>query len=160
MNGLDEYDLRRAFAGWRRPPILPVMRMGLPETGGTLVKAALHWPVLVSAGAMWDPKRHLFIGPAPGLREIADVALDSAGFTAQTHHGGYPWTPAQYVELAVLHPPHRAGPPIHWAWWAQMDLCCEPEIAHDRDAVRARVDGTAALLVAWRRPRAGPTRAR
>lgn len=70
-----------------------------------------------------------------------DVALDSAGFVAMARYGGYRWSVAQYVELAGL---------FGWTWWAQMDLCCEPKVATDRQAVLERVHGTAGYLLACR----------
>jgi hypothetical protein len=65
------------------------------------------------------------------------VALDSAGFVAQHLCGGFPWTVRDYVELAASYP---------WDWWAQMDLCCEPEVAKDRGEVKRRVAATVRLL--------------
>lgn len=112
------------------------VRAGLPEWTGHLVHVArgLGSPLLVSAGRRWRDGR---LHPVPAHFDLADVALDSAGFVAMRHHGGYPWSVTDYVQLAGAYP---------WAWWSQMDLCCEPEIAADRAAVRARVDGSAALL--------------
>ncbi len=127
------------------------VRVGVPEPNGHLVAmAAAHGlPVLVSAGALWQPKAGRFGCPGLGIWRLADVALDSAGFTAMRHWGGYPWTVARYVEaVTVGRGPIRGegGLPVPWAWWSQMDLCCEPEIAGDAATVRARVEGTAELL--------------
>jgi hypothetical protein len=72
-----------------------------------------------------------------GLFSGVPVALDSAGFVAQHHYGGFPWTVRDYVELAASYP---------WDWWAQMDLCCEPEVAKDRGEVKRRVAATVRLL--------------
>lgn len=112
------------------------VRAGLPEWTGHLVRVAagLGCPTLVSAGRRWRDGR---LHGVPRAFRLPDVALDSAGFVAMRHHGGYPWTVADYVGLAASYP---------WAWWSQMDLCCEPEIASDRTAVRDRVRGSAQLL--------------
>src|SRR4051794_25549842 len=75
--------------------------------------------------------------PPAGLFSGVPVALDSAGFVALHRYGDYPWTVAEYVELAAAYP---------WDWWAQMDLCCEPEIARDRDEVGRRIAATVRLL--------------
>lgn len=112
------------------------VRAGLPEWTGLLPRVAqdLACPALVSAGRRWRGGR---LHPVPRGFALNDVALDSAGFVAMRHHGGYPWSVADYVGLATAYP---------WAWWSQMDLCCEPEIASDRAAVRDRVRGSAQLL--------------
>jgi queuine/archaeosine tRNA-ribosyltransferase len=65
------------------------------------------------------------------------VFLDSAGFTAMKHWGGYPWTPEQYINMV------SEG---EWAYWSQMDFCCEPEVAKDRAEVESRVRMTAEHL--------------
>ena len=120
----------------------PVLRLGLPLVGGQLPRAArtLGAQVLVSANAMarYDSKKCFrgFRHNCPDFDGV-DVALDSAGFVAWAHYGDYPWTVEQYVGLAAARP---------WAWWAQMDACCEPEIARSRDAVRLRQAETIRLL--------------
>lgn len=118
-----------------------IVRVGIPEHTGHLprVAAQLGCPALVSAGRGWRGGK--LRAPGPALDGISDVALDSAGFVAMKVHGGYPWSVADYVRVAGSR---------RWAWWAQMDLCCEPEIAADRAAVLARVKGTADLLTACR----------
>lgn len=83
---------------------------------------------------------------ATDLQEV-DFALASAGFTAMQlwkakgtqlgMAGVFPWTYAQYVELASM-----SGA----SWWSQPDLCCEPEIAANREEVDYRVRATATLL--------------
>lgn len=128
-----------------------IIRAGLPETTGHLpsISSAHAIPVLVSAGRLWDAKRCRFRAPGLPVWAQSDVALDSAGFVALVHHGGYPWTVDEYVEMVVTHRGiigGEGGLPSPWAWWSQMDLCCEPEIARDRAEVLARVQGTAALL--------------
>jgi hypothetical protein len=133
-----------------------IVRVGIPEPNGHLVDVAHHnaLPVLISAGALWDKARGRFGPPGLMVWRCCDVALDSAGFTAMKHWGGYPWTVDQYVDAVNL---GRSGVrddrgelPIPWTWWSQMDLCCEPEIASDRATVRARVEGTARLLAECR----------
>lgn len=92
-------------------------------------------PILVSANSLWDNKRKRFSGwqcYAPH-----DTALDSSGFVAMKLYGGYRWTVSQYVALAREMRP---------TWWAQMDFCCEPEIAGNRTEVFARIDKTAEHL--------------
>lgn len=118
-----------------------IVRVGIPEHSGHLprVAAQLGCPALVSAGRGW--RRGRLTTPGRAIDGLADVALDSAGFSAMRHHGGYPWSVADYVRVAGSRP---------WAWWAQMDLCCEPEIASDREAVRVRVSQSAAMLVVCR----------
>ncbi|MBP0596269.1 hypothetical protein J8I87_43125 [Paraburkholderia sp. LEh10] len=51
--------------------------------------------------------------------------------------GVYPWTMEQFVELASL-----SGA----AWVSQPDLCCEPELAVDQQAIDYRMNATATLL--------------
>lgn len=118
-----------------------IVRVGIPEHTGYLPRVAtdLGCPALVSAGRGWRGGR--LRAPGAALDGLADVALDSAGFVAMKVHGGYPWSVADYVRVAGSR---------SWAWWAQMDLCCEPEIAADRATVRDRIDGTAGLLRACR----------
>jgi hypothetical protein len=118
-----------------------LIRVGIPEHSGHLPRVAvgLGCPALVSAGRLWRGGRMGLPGAA--IDGIADIALDSAGFVAMVHHGGYPWTVADYVRVAASR---------RWAWWSQMDLCCEPEAAKDRSAVLARIQGTADLLRACR----------
>ena len=115
-----------------------LVRVGLPASTGALVTAAekIGAPVLISANSLWEPAQNAF--RQPGLRlDGVDAALDSAGFVAMRRYGGYPWSVQQYVEMAGLY---------SWAWWAQQDLCCEPEIARDDAEVLRRVAGTADLL--------------
>jgi hypothetical protein len=126
-----------------------VMRVGIPHRGGKLAFHAFQegYAAMVSANAFWSAKSSEFQVPsATDLAEV-DFALDSAGFTAmklwQTRGaqrgmaGVFPWTMAEYVEFAS-----RSGA----AWWAQPDLCCEPELAHDQAAIDWRVNVTATLL--------------
>lgn len=130
------------------PPEM-VMRVGVPHRGGKLAFHAFSegYPVMVSASAFWDAATGTFrIPEATDLTEL-DLALDSAGFTAVSnwHKKGaqpgmasvFPWTYAQYVELASSLP---------CAWWSQPDLCCEPEVASSQDEIDYRINATATLL--------------
>lgn len=123
-----------------------LIRVGISRPNGTLLRTAreLRAPIMVSAGAYirpW-PKAERWRVPFPGFRRPAaslagfDAALDSAGFVAMVVYRGYEWTVGQYVALAAQHP---------WTWWSQMDLCCEPEIAGERDTIRLRQAETARL---------------
>lgn len=117
------------------------VRVGLPKPNGALVAnaRAKGYPVLVSSNAFakrdadgyfagWRPARNL-----AGL----DVALDSAGFVAWARYGGFDWAVGSYLDLVAAFP---------WSWWAQMDACCEKEIAGDRRTVRMRQAETIRLL--------------
>ncbi|MFT5686456.1 MAG: hypothetical protein ACI8RZ_007412 [Myxococcota bacterium] len=119
-----------------------LLRVGLPSTTGALPGEAerLGVATLISANSLWDHDRGHFRRPGDAIYDL-DVALDSAGFVAMCHYGGFPWPMSAYVELAYSH---------SWAWWSQPDLCCEPEIAPDRATVLARVDKSAELLAECR----------
>lgn len=116
------------------------IRLGLPSSSGGLVTAAfnLEAPVMISANSHWDPRRRRFRPPCSRLDEL-DAALDSAGFTAMAHYGGYRWSIRDYVEFAASY---------SWTWWAQMDFCCEAEVARDRAEVRSRIMHTAVSYAA------------
>ena len=117
----------------------PTVRVGLPETTGTLPLAAadLSVPVLVSASRLWDARRQQFRAPGANIEGL-DVALDSAGFTVMKSWGGcYPWKLSQYITLGLSYP---------WAWYSQPDFCVEPEIAGDPGAVAHRIDKSAHML--------------
>jgi len=126
-----------------------LMRVGIPHRGGRLAFHAFNqgYLAMVSASVFWCRKAYQFKFPqATDLQEL-DFALDSAGFTAMRlwkargtqpgMAGVFPWTCAQYVELAAE---------IGASWWSQPDLCCEPEIAASRDEVDYRIRATATLL--------------
>jgi hypothetical protein len=126
-----------------------LVRVGIPHSGGKLAFHAFNeeYAGMVSASAFWNPKTGRFrIPEATDLTEI-DFALDSAGFTATKLFqskgrqkgiaGIYPWTMEQYVELASF-----SGA----AWMAQPDLCCEPEVASDQNAIDYRIRAAATLL--------------
>lgn len=110
-----------------------IVRVGI-EGGrrACLAKAKeLGAPLLVSAGSLWDARRQTF-GGWQAYRGF-DTALDSGGFVAMRLHGGYRWSVEQYAALAREMAP---------TWWAQMDFCCEPEIAGSRQEVARRIDRT------------------
>lgn len=126
-----------------------MMRVGIPETGGTLTRKAFDsgFPVMVSASAFWNVKAGKFnIPEACNLYEL-DMALDSAGFTALKHWatkgkqpgmaGVFPWTYHQYLELANL---------VGASWYSQADMCCEPEICANQQEIDYRIDATATML--------------
>lgn len=126
-----------------------LVRAGIPHRGGKLAFHAFKegYAAMVSANAFWNPARQEFHFPdATDLTEL-DFALDSAGFTAmqlwKTRRkqagiaGVYPWSYEQYVELASL---------CGASWFAQPDMCCEPEIATDREAIDYRIRATATML--------------
>ena len=70
------------------------------------------------------------------------VMLDSAGFTAMKM-GGYRFSVEEYVDYIVKS--SRQGEGCPWVSWSSMDLCCEPEIAKDTEAIEDRIEGTAEL---------------
>lgn len=126
-----------------------LIRVGIPHRGGTLAFHAFNedYAAMVSAAAFWNSKTGRFSIPdATDLSEI-NFALDSAGFTAMMQFqskgrqagiaGVYPWTMEQYVELASL-----SGA----SWVAQPDMCCEPAIAPNQEAIDYRINATASLL--------------
>ena len=115
------------------------LRLGIPLPGGALPRAVreLGAPAMVSANAL-RRRSGGFRSTFSDLDGI-DVALDSAGFVAWVRYGGFPWSVEQYVGLAATGP---------WTWWAQMDACCEPEIASDRAEIRFRQEETNRLYMA------------
>ena len=120
-----------------------MIRLGVPLTGGALIDnaRALGAPLMISAGAFmrrWPDWCKPFPGFRPAGPQLAglDIALDSAGFVAMVKYRGYDWTVAQYLDLVESYP---------WSWWSQMDLCCEPEVAADRETIRFRIAETSRL---------------
>lgn len=128
------------------------VRVGIPKPGGALMNQANNagYPVMVSAAAFWRDGALR----APDLMrgaEIheADLALDSAGFTAMAGWAKkgpqpgmaaiYPWTLQEYLDLA-----QSLGSAC--SWYSQPDFCCEPEVASDRAERRRRVELTAQSL--------------
>lgn len=119
----------------------PTVRIGI-EGNRTPVMSYIRengLPVLVSANSLWDNRRRIFRG-WHAYRDL-DVALDSGGYVAMKRFGGYRFEVEQYAELAATMKP---------SWWAQMDFCCEPEIAGDSRTVARRIDLTARYLEACR----------
>jgi len=114
--------LRVGIEGRRRPVFEELSRLGAPA--------------LVSANSLWTGKRWRV---SKRLAEVKDLALDSGGFMAHKAHGGFRWTVEQYGDLVQALRP---------CWWAQMDWCCEPELAADPGKVSQRIDKTVAYL--WR----------
>lgn len=96
------------------------------------------YSALLSANALFNHRTKSFREVPMNLDNV-DVALDSAGFVAMNRYGNYPWSLPAYCELAMSHP---------FAWWAQMDFCCEPEVANDRAILRERIHATAQALSA------------
>jgi len=126
-----------------------VMRVGIPHKGGHLAFHAFQesYSAMVSASAFWHQASQTFkIPEATNLSEL-DLALDSAGYTAMSMWkqkgtqkgmaGVFPWGYAQYTELAAL---------LSVNWWAQPDMCCEPQLASNQDEIDYRIDATATLL--------------
>lgn len=113
-------------------------RVGIPEVSGRFLIEAKdrNYKIMVSASRFWNRRKARFSRPGKRLEGL-DVFLDSAGFTAMRHWGGYPWTTDEYLDLV------SKGT---WTYWSQMDLCCEPQVAKDTKEVRSRVEKTAALL--------------
>lgn len=105
----------------------PTIRIGVDSPRAKIL--ALNVPILVSANSLWDGKK--FGGFARYIGK--DVALDSSGFVAMKLYGGYRWNSENYVSLAASLKPK---------WWAQMDFCCEPEIAASRSEIEDRIEKT------------------
>lgn len=129
-----------------------LFRLGLPDTRADYVDAArsMGAPILLSASAFtrrWPEEDRARDLPHPGFRltnretilerlKGVDYALDSAGYVIQSHWGGYIWQIEQHVRLAGAYP---------WTWWAAPDVCCEPEVAANREEVWARIALTIGL---------------
>lgn len=124
------------------------VRVGVPLTGGKLVKAARDegFPVLFSANAFAKTyaKGHeregffrKFALPDIEQFEGLDAALDSAGFVAAVKYGDYRWGIQDYVDLAQS---------FNWSWWASMDYCVEPQVSKDRPLRILRIAATSRLL--------------
>lgn len=127
------------------------MRVGVPHRSGKLAFHAFEreYPVMVSANAFWDREKREFKIPDATDLQMTDFALDSAGFVAMKAWGRsgeqkgiagvYPWSLSSYLLFAA-----ELGP----SWYAAPDLCCEPEIASNKEEVNYRVRATATLLEA------------
>lgn len=116
----------------------PVIRVGLanPNSRMAIEMEKRDVPVMISANSLFDHDKKKF-REFPLASTQLDFALDSAGFVAMAHYKRYPWSVPQYVEAAIVSCP---------TWWSQMDFCCEPGVARDREAVMQRVHATAKLL--------------
>jgi hypothetical protein len=121
--------------------------LGLPYLrDGDLWRTArqLRAPVLISANALsCRPRDALGIPTWRGfnrrhlsLVEQHPVYLDSAGFVAAKLYNGFDFTVEAYIDLCAAAP---------WRWFASMDMCVEPAIARDDEAVRDRIAGTVRL---------------
>jgi len=126
-----------------------IMRVGVPHRSGSLATHAFfkQYPVMVSAAAFFDRKKQQFQKLEYSTLWDTDFALDSAGFSAVATWGRqgkqrgmagiYPWTLEEYLEFAVM-----SGA----SWFSQPDLCCEQEVAKNREEVDYRINATATLL--------------
>jgi hypothetical protein len=133
--------------GERIEPPLEI-RVGLPSPGGGLARAArgLGFKVMVSANSFFRRDAdHEVVAVRPPGRDLVglDAALDSSGYIAMRHYGGYSWTLEAYV--------HRVVAAFPWAWYAAPDYSCEPGVAACRSAVRFRQAATVALYTACAR---------
>lgn len=110
-----------------------LIRVGIPVPYGKLPRHArtIGAPVMLSCNAFRRDGRWMTPGEA---LEGLDIALDSAGFVAMMRYGGFPWTINEYLSFV------QRG---EWAWYASMDLCCESEIAKNRQEVIRRIIETA-----------------
>ena len=140
------------------------VRVGVTSLHGIIARVAMSLtgrdrrpaPLLISASLLWDRKCSVF-RPPPARWAEADLALDSAGYTAMVNPrwgGDYPWSSMSYVRAAACGPAltvdgRKARPgarPWRLTWWSQMDYCCEDRIAADRETVAERMRRTAAML--------------
>tara|TARA_R110000824_G_scaffold32869_1_gene105902 strand:- start:379 stop:1167 length:789 start_codon:yes stop_codon:yes gene_type:complete len=114
------------------------LRIGIPEVNGRFIHEAKdhNYKIMISVSRFWKWPKKRFQKPGKGLNGL-DIFLDSAGFTAQSKWGGYPWTPDMYLDQVALGT---------WTYWSQMDFCCEPEVANDQTEVLRRVSETAKYL--------------
>lgn len=114
----------------------PVIRIGIEGNRSQVMRYIRDndRAVLVSANSLWKNGK---FRDSWRSYEGLDIALDSGGFVAMKLHGGYRFTVDQYVALAAEMNP---------TWYAQMDFCCEPEVASNAREVASRIDKTAAYL--------------
>lgn len=128
-----------------QPTTGPLVRVGIPLTGGKLVAAARerNMPVLFSANAFARvyAEGHERAGDfrsfaKPDLKQFdgLDAALDSAGFVAAVRYGDFRWSVSDYYDLVESYP---------WAFHASMDYCVEKEVAEDRATRLIRIAATA-----------------
>lgn len=133
------------------PPDTFRMRVGVPHRSGKLAFHAFEreYPVMVSANAFWDKEKGEFRIPQATDLEMTDFALDSAGYVAMKQWGTvgrqpgiagvFPWSLSAYLAFATS---------VGASWYSAPDMCCEPEVAHNKEEVRYRVRATATLLEA------------
>ena len=105
----------------------PILRVGIPTTGGRILKAAKDagYSVLFSTNAFMvrDGNGDVVGVRRPDPKQFAglDAALDSAGFVAMAKYRGFPWTIDQYLDLVGSWP---------WSWYAGViELVCGALIA-------------------------------
>ena len=121
----------------------PILRVGIPTTGGKILRAAREagYSVLFSTNAFMvrNANGEMVSVRRPDPRQFAglDAALDSAGFVAMARYRGFPWTIEQYLDLVESWP---------WAWYASWDQCVEPEIASSKIDVFFRLAENCRLL--------------
>lgn len=121
----------------------PILRVGIPTTGGKILRAAREagYRVLFSTNASMvrNADGEVVSVRRPDPRQFAglNAALDSAGFVAMAKYRGFPWTIEQYLDLVESWP---------WAWYASWDQCVEPEIASSKIDVFFRLAETCRLL--------------
>lgn len=127
--------------------------VGLPHLNrGPILERVqeLRAPALISANCLsiwsrrkgWPDWGGWRLDKLANARGLHSLCLDSAGFVATAHYGGFPWSIAQYVALAAAFP---------FRWWASIDYCTEVEIAGERDEVLDRISRTIrANLDCWR----------
>ena len=115
------------------------VRVGIAAGGGQMaVEAAKREiPILISANALTNRRTGLLPLPEDLWLPVdeGDMALDSGGFVAMALYGKFRFHPRDYAFL---------GTSSMWEWYAQMDLCCEPEV--NEGDVRKRVKLSSELL--------------
>jgi hypothetical protein len=106
---------------------------GIPTPSVHFLKVAAqqNCPILMSANAFW--KKGKFRNYEVLWDLEVPIALDSSGFVAMNHYGGYRWPIWDYLDFATSLRP---------IWWAAMDYCVEPEIARNHEQVIDRIEGT------------------
>ncbi len=126
-----------------RDRVGPILRVGIPTTGGKILRAARDagYSVLFSTNAFMvrnkDGEVVSVRRPDPVQFAGLDAALDSAGFVAMARYRGFPWSVSQYLDLVESWP---------WTWYASWDQCVEPEIASSKIDVYFRLAETCRLL--------------
>lgn len=156
-----------------KPPAARLL-VGMTRRSASPVSAYLQeqgFAAMVSANSLWVPEARLrggeirpgYFRPSTYEGALIPAALDSAGYVAM-RAGGYRWTPEQYVEMVFQGTAQatRGDFVWTWLWWASMDYCVEPQLAHSRARVEERIERTAEtlgeildLVDAWRAGRHG-----